>query len=332
MKTIAEKTFSKYLNKYVNTITLSNENLTVEFCNYGAMITKLIVNKYNLDIVLGCSSIEEYTIQDKFFGSTIGRYANRIKNGEFSIDSQKYNLSINEPPNHLHGGFEGFHKKLWNYEIADNSIVFSYLSNNLEEGYPGNLSIKVKYTLTKSDLLVEYFATSDRDTIVNLTNHSYFNLNGEGVGDIKNHIFQINSDFYTEFDKESISTGNLITVENTPLNFKNATSIDEMCSNKKFMDYDNNYVLTSSNDFKVLVSSPSTNITMKLYTDYPCMQFFTASNLENFVGKTNTYSNFSAFCLEPQYAPNSINIKSFEQPILKKGDTYSHFIKYEFII
>ncbi|RVU54469.1 aldose epimerase family protein [Anaerosphaera multitolerans] len=322
--------FSTTLNEKVHIIEISNNFLTVEFSNYGAMITKLIINKHNLDLIVGCNSMEEYILQDKFFGATIGRYANRIEKGKFKLNSKEYEVSINEPPNHLHGGFNGFHKKLWSFEIENSSIIFSYFSKNMEEGFPGNLEIKVKYTLIENQLSIEYFGLSDEDTILNLTNHSYFNLNGEGVGDIKNHTIKIASEKYTEMNKNNIPNGNLIDVSNTPLDFQKPISIEEMFLKENILlDYDHNFLLKNSENIKASAYSPLTKIKLDLYTDYPCMQFFTASNLKDFKGKSN-YSNFSAFCFEPQYAPNSINIKSFVQPILKKGKKYSHFIKYIF--
>lgn len=332
---IKEKSvFSKILERELTLITLENNSLSVTLSNYGAMITSIIVKPQNIDILLGCNTIDEYINQDKYFGATIGRYANRIENGTFKLNNKVYNISPNESPNHLHGGAKGFDKKVWNYEIIDDSVIFNYFSENMEEGYPGNLHTKVKYTLSDSnELLVKFYAETDEDTIVNLTNHSYFNLNGEDNNSVKNHIVKINSDFITEIDEKNIPTGKLTNVVGTNFDFKEERSIEDALNLSETIiskDYDHNYVLLENKEVNASIYSPLTNIKLELSTSYPCMQFYTGSFLNNFKGKTRNYNNFSSICLEPQFAPNSINIPEFKQPVLRKEENYYEFIKYKF--
>lgn len=336
MKTSIDKINSKVLNEEISLITIKNNNIILELSNYGAMITKLLID--DIDVIVGCNTVDEYIKQPNFFGATIGRYANRIGNGKFKIDGMEYNVSINESPNQLHGGFKGFDKRIWKYEIMDNSVIFSYLSKDMEEGFPGNLNVKVKYTLTeKNEVLIEYFANSDKDTVVSLTNHSYFNINGENGKNIKNQILQINADYISEVDEGKIPTGKLIDIKDSNFDFREERSIDDALENSKIIlnrDYDHNYILSNDDDKKVKASiySPITNIKMELYTSYPCLQIYTGSGFDNFKGKSKDYNNYDSICLEAQYSPNAMNLENMKQPILRKDEDFYEFIKFKFII
>ena len=334
MKTNIEKTTSKILKEDISLITIENNNIVLELSNYGAMITKLLIN--GVDIIVGCNTIDEYISQTNFFGATIGRYANRIGNGKFKINDIEYKVSLNEPPNQLHGGFKGFDKQIWNYEIIENSVVFSYLSKDMEEGFPGNLNVKVKYTLSEdNEVLIEYFAKSDKDTVANFTNHSYFNINGENGDNIKNQLLQIDADYISEVDEGKIPTGKLIDINDSNFDFREERAIADALENSKIIlakDYDHNYILSNNDDKKVkaTVYSPITNIKMELYTSYPCLQIFTGSGFNNFKGKTKNYNNYDSICLEAQYSPNAMNLENMKQPILRKGENFYEFIKFKF--
>lgn len=334
METNIEKINSKTLNEEISLIEIKNSNIVLELSNYGAMITKLLIN--GVDIIVGCNTIDEYINQTNFFGATIGRYANRIGNGTFKIDDIEYEVSLNEPPNQLHGGFKGFDKQIWNYEIIGNSVIFSYLSRDMEEGFPGNLNVEVKYTLTEdNEVLIEYFASSDKDTVISLTNHSYFNINGENGENVKNHMLKIDADYISEVDEGKIPTGKLIDVKDSNFDFREERTIDDALKNSKIIldkDYDHNYILSNDDDNKVkaTIYSPTTNIKMELYTSYPCLQIFTGSGFNNFKGKTKNYNNYDSICLEAQYSPNAMNLENMKQPILRKNENFYEFIKFKF--
>ncbi|MDK2886224.1 MAG: aldose 1-epimerase [Thermosipho sp. (in: thermotogales)] len=322
---------------------LTNKNsLTVKIINYGGIITNLWVPDKSgtfHDVVLGFNTLEEYEKfnSNYFFGAIIGRYANRISNGRFSIDGNTYQLSINEEKYHntLHGGFKGFHTRIFKaypLKTPDGpSLILNYLSPDGEEGFPGNLNVEVRYILTnKNEFIVEFKAITDKPTIVNLTQHSYFNLSGSG--NISNHKLQINSDFITPVNEKLIPTGEFKPVKNTEYDFKNPKILGKLLSQN--YGYDINYVLNKTENelkFAAKLESLDTGISMEIFTTKPGLQLYTGNYLNGIVGKLGLkYDKFSGICLEPQFFPDSPNIKNFPKVVLYPNKIYKHKIIYKF--
>lgn len=329
--------------KDVMQYTLTNgHNLTVKIITYGGIVTSIQVpdkdGKID-DIVLGFNTLQEYQAEHPYFGVIAGRYANRIANGRFVLNGAQYELAVNDGNNHLHGGIVGFDKVVWDgTEIKENDAVgvrLFYLSKDGEEGYPGNLRTTVKYLLTnQNELVIEYEAITDKQTVVNLTNHSYFNLRGEGSGDILGHEIMINADKYTAIDEGSIPTGELKTVKNSPFDFTVARPIGDMID-EIGLGYDHNYVLNKkSNELSLAakVYEPKSQRKMEVYTTEPGMQFYTSNYLEGtFKGKSgNIYDKHSALCLETQHFPDSPNHPEFPTTVLNPGETYRQKTVYKF--
>jgi aldose 1-epimerase len=329
----------------VDLYTLTNRNgLTAKVTSYGAILTHLLVpdRSGNLgDVVLGFDTLEGYLGSHPFFGSTVGRVANRIARGEFELDGKVYHLAINNGPNSLHGGLKGFNRVLWNAEPQQGengpSVRFSYLSRDGEEGYPGNLSVTVTYTLTDEDALeIRYTATTDQATPVNLTNHSYFNLAGEA--DILSHEMLLHADRFTPVDDTLIPTGEIRPVAGTPMDFTRpeaiGSRIGEVGGDPK--GYDHNYVLNSGGDEKVRsarVREPRSGRVMEVYTTQPGVQFYTGNFLDGSItGKGGqSYGKHAGFCLETQHFPDSVHHPNFPSVILRPGDTYRQFTAYTFL-
>lgn len=331
--------------KEVMQYTLTNRhNLTVKIITYGGIVTSIQVpdkdGKID-DIVLGFNTLQEYQAEHPYFGVIAGRYANRIANGRFVLNGAQYELAVNDGNNHLHGGIVGFDKVVWDStEIKENDAVgvqLFYLSKDGEEGYPGNLRTTVKYLLTnQNELVIEYEAVTDKQTVVNLTNHSYFNLSGEGSGDILGHEIMVNADKYTAIDEGSIPTGELKTVKNSPFDFTVARPIggriDEIG-----LGYDHNYVLNKKNNELSLaakVYEPKSQRKMEVYTTEPGMQFYTSNYLDGTLkGKSgNIYDKHCALCLETQHYPDSPNYPEFPTTVLNPGETYRQKTVYKFFI
>jgi aldose 1-epimerase len=318
--------------------TLENKNgMIVKALNFGGIITNIWVKdkfgKY-VDVVLGFDNLEEYEkLNHKYyFGAVIGRYANRIKNGQFKIDDTIYQLALNDGKNSLHGGIGGFHTKIFktSTEITPYGpkLKLKYLSHDGEEGFPGNLLVNVIYTLTNNnELIIEYIAQTDKPTVVNLTQHSYFNLSGKGC--IYDHKIQINADLYTPVDENLVPTGEIVPVENTPYDFKQPKNLGKMLEK---IDYDVNFVLNKSK-IAAVVSSLETGIKLEVSTTKPGIQLYTGNFLDNIIGKSgNVYKKHSGLCLETQYFPDSPNKKNFPNVILKKGDIYYHKTTFKFTV
>ncbi len=322
--------------------------MEVAITSYGGVVVSVKVpdRKGRLaDVVLGHDTGEEYLNDPSHFGGIIGRYGNRIAQGKFSLNGRTYSLARNNGPNHLHGGVKGFDKVVWQAgEISSAegpAVELRYLSKDGEEGYPGNLSVRVVYTLTdQNELKIDYQATTDQDTVVNLTNHSYFNLAGEGSGDILSHQLRINADRFTPVDGGLIPTGELRSVQGTPFDFSKLTPIgarieqaDEQL--KTGRGYDHNFVLNGGGKTLALaaeVFEPSSGRLMEVWTTEPGVQFYTGNFLDGRVrGKSGKpYQRRTGFCLETQHFPDSPNQPAFPSTALKAGAQYRTTTIYRF--
>jgi aldose 1-epimerase len=333
----------------VDLYTLTNANgLEAGIMNYGGVVVSVRVpdRRGSLgDVVLGYDKLDGYLKKGAYFGALIGRYGNRIGNGRFSLDGQEYKLAQNNGENHLHGGLVGFDKVLWNRTESPTDDVFglklTYLSKDREEGYPGNLSVTVIYTLTnKDELKLSYSAMTDKPTVVNLTNHSFFNLAGSGSN--LGHEMMINADRFTPVAKGLIPTGELRGVKGTPMDFSTATAIGARIDQDYEQltlagGYDHNYVLNkrdSELSLAARVSEPSTGRVMEVYTTEPGMQFYSGNFLDGSIaGKGGqAYHRRSAFCLETQHFPDSPNKPGFPSTVLRPGQHYSSNTIYKFSV
>lgn len=327
----------------------NNAGVTVAITNYGGRLVSLLVpDKAGklTDVVVGLNEVQGYAEPtDAYFGALIGRYGNRIGNAKFTLDGKQYKLAANNGPNSLHGGPKGFHAAVWDAkQTGDSSLELYYVSKDGEEGFPGNVQAKVTYTLTGDNgLKIDYTATTDKKTIVNLTNHAYFNLNGEGSGTINNHLLQINADRYTPVDSTLIPTGKIEPVAGTPFDFRAPAAIgsriEQTNEQLKFgKGYDHNYVLNrggSGGLFQAAtVVGDQSGITMKVFTQEPGIQFYGG----NFMDSKNTFKGGAkddfrtAFCLETQHFPDSPNQPSFPTTVLSPGQTYNTQTLYTFSV
>jgi aldose 1-epimerase len=327
--------------KDVELFTLKNVRGTkANIITYGATLQSLWVpdktNKLS-DVVLGYDDLKGYLGPQLYFGGTIGRFANRIAKGKFTLDGKEYTLTTNDGANTLHGGREGFNRKIWKGEIANGagaaSAVFTYVSADSEEGFPGTLKVTVVYTLTDDDeLKINYRATTDKATPVNLTNHSYFNLAGRG--DILSHVLQVNANQYTPADATLIPTGEIAPVKGTALDFTKPTAIGARIG-EIAGGYDHNFVLDDKNGKLKLaarVNDPPSGRQMEVWTTEPGIQFYSANFLDGTVhGKGGVaYQKFAALCLEPQHYPDSVNHSNFPTTILRPGTVFEQETIYKF--
>ena len=329
--------------------TLKNKNgMQVEISSYGGIITRLLAPDKNGqldDVVLGFDKLEDYQNDHPYFGAIIGRYGNRIAKGKFTIDGQEYSLATNNGANALHGGPTGFHKHLWQVKTAGRKgyvgIELSRLSPDMEEGYPGNLNATVRYLLNdKNELLIEYEATTDKPTVVNLTNHSYFNLKGAGKGDILGHELMIAADSFNPVDSTLIPTGELRPVEGAPFDFRTPTAIGARVNadNEQIRygrGYDHNFVLNRTGRGMVPAASvyePTTGRFMEVWTTEPGIQFYCGNFLDGSnIGKGGlAYAYRTGFCLETQHFPDSPNHPDFPSTVLRPGEQYETSTVYRF--
>jgi aldose 1-epimerase len=322
----------------VDVFTLKNgHGVEVRIITYGAAIASIKVpdraGRFD-DIVTGFDNLAGYLERSRFFGAIAGRYANRIANARFTLDGKTYELAANNGKNHLHGGRRGFDKVVWKgtpFERDGNSgVTLSYVSPDGDEGYPGTLTATVTYTLTASDdLTLDYEATTDKATPVNLTNHSYFNLAGDGRGDILQHRLTIAADRYTPVDDTLIPTGELAPVSGTPFDFRQPTAIGARIDAdaeqiRRGKGYDHNFVLNGSGLRKAArLLDPSSGRTLDVATTEPGMQFYSGNNLDGAVGKNgHTYARRTSLCLETQHFPDSPNHATFPSTILRPGERF----------
>ncbi|MBI2434958.1 MAG: galactose mutarotase [Candidatus Hydrogenedentes bacterium] len=316
------------------------QGLKAVLIDYGAILVSLETpdRKGNLaDVVLGCDTVEGYATVSPYFGAIVGRYANRIALGRFTLDGVPYTLATNNAPNHLHGGKIGFNKVMWQgrpfSDVQGAGVVFTYRSPDMEEGYPGNLDCTVTYTLTnENELQIEYQGTTDKPTVVNLSHHSYFNLKGHGSGDVLGHVMTINADRYTPVDTTLIPTGQIATVAATPLDFTHPAAIGAQIA--VIGGYDHNFVLNKRGDNLSLaarVAEPDSGRVMEVYTTEPGLQFYTGNFLDgSFKGKGGAvYEKHAGFCLEAQHYPDSPNRPQFPSTVLRPGEKYHQRTTYK---
>lgn len=340
---VTEKPFGTYEGKPVKEYTLTNAaGMQVSVINYGGIVTKIITPDKNGvmgDVVTGFESLEGYLQKGvPYFGALIGRYGNRIAHGKFTLDGKEYQLAGNNNGNSLHGGNKGYDKVYWTIEKlpGDSSLKCSYLSKDGEEGYPGNLGIVVTYTLTAAnELKIEYTATTDKATPINLTSHSYFNLSAGRDSTILAHDLTLNAKAYTPVDEQLIPTGEIKEVAGTPMDFTIAKRIGRDIDQVKG-GYDHNWVLNkNSNDLTLaaVLSDSASGRQMEVWTTEPGIQFYSGNFLDGTLTNTKggvKYVLHGALCLETQHFPDSPNQPSFPSTILKPGDTYHHTCIYKF--
>lgn len=335
----------KQTSLYILTNKLGME---VSVTNFGGRVVTCHVpdGKNNLiDVVCGYSTIDEYVKDSTYFGAILGRTGNRIAKGRFTLSGKEYQLAINASPNNLHGGIKGFSFVVWDaQQLNDNTLKLFYTSNNGEENYPGKLDCVVTYQLEdgSNTLQIHYEAQTDQETIVNMSNHSYFNLSGAGNNDILDHIVTINADSYTPTDSSQIPTGQIAPVANTPFDFTKPQTVGSRINtagNTQLQignGYDHNFVLNSSavgtSALAARVVSPRTGISMAVSTTEPGVQFYTANSLD-VTGKENKrYRNRTALCLETQHFPDSINQPNFPSIVLQPGKNYDTTTSYSFSV
>ncbi len=332
--------------KSVEIYELINANgLRAKVMTYGAILTEMWVPDrlgQSADVVLGFKDFKSYEKGHPYFGATTGRYANRIAKGQFEIDGKKYQMPVNNGPNSLHGGIKGFDKVIWKAKEGRNvngpSVKFEYTSPDGEEGYPGTLTVVVTYTLTNDDeLQIDYHAKTDKATVINLTNHSYWNLAGEGSGSILDHGLQILATQFTEVDETSIPTGKLVSVDGTSMDFLSPNIIGKRIADAPNGNgYDHNFVLrktdANSLDSAAILADPKTGRSMMVLTTEPGVQLYTANYLDGtLTGKSGKpYVKHGAVCLETQHYPDSPNQPSFPTTVLRPEETYTSTTIYRF--
>lgn len=332
--------------KAVDEYTLTNANgVEAKILNYGGIIASLRAPDRNgifANVALGCSTLADYETKSPHFGALIGRFGNRIGKATFTLDGAKYTVPANNGPNGLHGGLKGFDKRVWAAKEAGGALELTYVSADGEEGYPGTLSVTVVYTLTDDNSLrIDYSATTDKTTVVNLTNHSYFNLAGNGAGAIYDHILQLNADHYTPTDSTLIPTGEIAPVAGTPFDFRAAKRMGAgIRSNHEQIvfgrGYDHNLVLNHETegalDLAARVYEPTSGRIMLVWTTEPGVQFYTGNFLDSSVvgSSGGMYRQGDGFCLETQHYPDSPNKPDFPSTTLKPGATYQTTTIYQF--
>lgn len=341
---ITSEQFKKdYKGQTVELFTLENSNGVIcQLTNIGARIVSLWVPDRNGqfdDVIVGFGNANDFINQPNNFGAAIGRYGNRIGNATFSLDSIEYQLEANNGKNSLHGGSGGFHTKFWKSEkISPTSVVFSLISPDMDEGFPGELSVKIVYELRDDNALaIKYYATTNKKTVVNLTNHAYFNLAGEGSGSINNHLLQIHANNYTPVDDSMIPTGAIDMVKGSPLDFRVAKPIAKDINNEHTQivygqGFDHNWVLDSADDMKFAakVLEPISGRTMEVHTSEPGLQFYGGNFLDATGKNGHKYERRHALCLETQHYPDSPNQVSFPSTTLDIGEEYTSICIYKF--
>ena len=345
---VRQEEYGNYQGKEVYRLTLTNKpGNVIRLTNYGAKITWIEVpdkDGKKDNITFGYDTFEEMIKGDFSFGSVVGRYANRIAKGEFVLDGVTYHLPLNDGPNTLHGGPKGWHSVVWDTEILKDSKVpavrFTYLSPDMEEGFPGNVTAQVTYTWTdNNEIIMDYKCTTDKKTVINVTNHAYFNLHGAGNGDILDHILTLKASSFTPVDSTLIPTGEIRPVAGTPLDFTTAHTIGERINDNYEQlrigkGYDHNYVLDNKEDVDVLVYEPVSGRILEVITDQPGMQFYSGNFLNGSqIGHGGKPYKFrSGLCLESGHYPDSPNHPDFPSTVLNPGETFTSRTIYRFLV
>jgi aldose 1-epimerase len=334
--TVTKAAFGKLPDgKSVEIYTLKSSTVEARVMTFGARLVSVRTpdkTGHVADVILGYENIEGYLADKKtYFGAIVGRYGNRIAGGKFSLDGKTYQVPQNDHGNSLHGGTDGFDQKLWTAKEVSNGVEMTLISPDGDMGFPGTLTTHVTYTLVGNALHIDYVSTSDKDTVLNLTNHTYFNLNGDGVGDILGHSITIDAEHFTPVDSTLIPTGNMDTVAGTPMDFRQAHAIGERINSdfaqlKLGGGYDHNWILNGPNGTMkraALVLDPANGRTLTVTTTEPGVQFYSGNFLDgSFKGKGGvTYSKRTGFCLETQHYPDSPNHPGFPTTELKPGQT-----------
>lgn len=340
--TMTQSEYGKIDGAAITQYTITNGNgMIVKLINYGATVTDIITldkNQQRGNVVLGYDSLGGYLqAGNPYFGCVVGRYANRIANGKFSLDGKTYTLAKNNDGNSLHGGIKGFDKVIWNAAPnGDSSVKMSYESKDGEEGYPGNLKVEVTYTLTSdNELKIEYSGTTDKATPVNLSNHSYFNLSAGADSNVLAHELMLKADSFTAVNKSLIPTGKNPAVKGTPMDFNTSKLIGKDLA-QVAGGFDHNWVLSKSGnslDLAAVVYHPATGRVMEVFTTEPGIQFYSGNFLNGTLKNTRdgkVYIKHSGLCLETQHFPDSPNQPTFPNTILKPGETYHHTTVYKF--
>lgn len=318
---------------------LRSARLHAEVSDYGAKLTRLVVpNKEGerKDVVLGFATEEEWRTKETYFNAIIGRCANRIKDGRFTLDGKQYQLPINNGTNSLHGGVHGFNEKVWTVQEHDEKhIVLYYRAADGEEGYPGNLDVWVTYELSEEALTISYKAQTDAPTLVNFTNHAYFNLEGEQSPSVREHVLQVNADYYTPFDETACPTGEILPVEGTPMDFREAVRVGDRIDDAFFAPgrgIDNNWVLPKAEGLQKAAVVSADGRTMEVYTTCPALQVYTGNWVEENIGKSGArYCVQNSICLETQNCPDAINHANFPSPVLRPGEVFEQQTVYRFV-
>lgn len=328
----------KHIDDQIDLISMKNEQLEVVVSNYGCTIIKVIMadkNGHKDDVVLGYDDFTQYQTLDAYLGALVGRVANRIKAGQFSLNGQDYHLAVNNGPNHLHGGIKGFSYQVFVYTIEDeHTLKLHYLSKDGEEGYPGDLDLTVTYTLKDDTLTAHYQATSSADTLINITNHSYFNLSGHKEN-IYQHTLQIHASQFACVDSDGLTTGELKDVEGTPFDFRQPALIGERVEQddeqlKIGKGFDHPFLFDTQSNQVILTHEP-TGRQLIVSTTLPQAQIYTANYLDGRLGKYGErYYARDAVCIETQNMPDAIHLEEHPTTLLKKGETYDEITSYQF--
>lgn len=336
---ITKENFGRTLDgQSVDAYVLDNGTVKAKIITYGAAIVSVVAPDADSnmdDLVCGFDTIEEYQSDaNPYFGCVCGRFANRIAQGKFSLDGVEYSLAVNNGPNALHGGLVGFDKKVWDAEIVGDAVKMTIVSPDGEEGYPGTLAVELTYSLSAENALrLDYSASTDKKTVLNLTNHSYFNLAGKGS--IHDHYISINADRYTVVDDASTPSGELRLVAGTEMDLLESKPIGENIDAVQGLGYDHNYCINQENEGELtlaaFVCDPESGRTLECWTTEPGVQFYTANYVENIKGKDGAYyGKQEAFCLETQHYPDSPNHPGFPSTELAPGETYTQTTMYTF--
>jgi len=344
--TVHQENFGEIDGEKIKIFTLTNDNhMTVKITNYGGIVVAIEVpdRKGKIqDVCLGFDTLAEYREKSPYFGAIVGRYANRIAKGKFTLDGKEYTLATNDGPNHLHGGEKGFDKKIWKAKAGPgNQLTLTLTSPDGDQHYPGTLSVRVIYTLDDDNgLQIDYQARTDKPTVLNLTNHTYFNLAGQGEGTILDHLLEIEADRYTPIDATAIPLGPLAPVKGTPFDFRKASAIGARIGEnneqlKNGLGYDHNFVIKDSRDSKLrhvaTVTDPKSGRRLEVESTEPGLQFYCGNYLDGVIGKKGKkYVHRGAFCLEAQTFPDSPNHKNYPSPVLRPGKTYRQTTIYRF--